>query len=247
MGFEDKIVAASGIADSGGMLFFLTGSPGTGKTTLIGTLDDIPEYHGRILILAAGHGILALADRDTIAVSTIEKWSDLNDAYLYLTRKEHPYRVVALDVATEMYHMGLREVVAEGMATKNGQPTQEGYGVMNNRFIKMMRDFRILAEQKGVHVIFTSHTTETKDEDRGMILVRANLTPGTIATVLGMVDVAAYLEIKNKKRILHLVGSDRIIAKARKPMSWGAVPETLESPTFSTLLEALGQHQPENA
>lgn len=247
MSFEDKIVAASDVSDAGGKLIFLTGAPGIGKTTLIGTLADMEEYSGRILILTAGHGISALADRTDIATMPVETWAVLKEAYEYLSRKEHPYRVVALDVATEMYHMGLREVTAQGMATKNGQPTQEAYGVMNNKFISMMRDFRILAETKGIHVIFTSHTQETKDDNSGMILVRANLTPGTISTVLGLVDVAGYLDYKNKKRVLYLVGNDRIWAKARKPVSWGPVPETIEGPTFSKLLEALSAHQPETA
>jgi phage nucleotide-binding protein len=240
MGFADKIIAASEVADSGGLLIFLTGAPGTGKTTMIGTLDDIPEFAGRVLILAAGHGILALADRPNIAVYPVDKWSVLKEAHDYLSRKEHPYRVVAIDVATEAYHQVLLpEVIAEGLKTSHGQPTQEAYGVANSRFIQMVRDYRVLAERTGMYVIFTSHTSETKDEERGMILVRANLTPGTLSHVLGIVDVAGYLEVRPKKRLLYLVGTDRIWAKARKPVSYGPVPETIENPTFAKLFEAL--------
>jgi len=239
MGFESKITAASQVSNTGGVLFFITGFPGVGKTTLISTICDIPEYSGHLLILSAGGGVSALSDRDDIAVSSINKWSEMEEARSYLSKRNHPYEWVSIDLTSEVYNICLAEIVEDGKVTKEGRATLEARGIANDRFVQMIRDYRVLAETTGINVIFTSHATETKDEDRGMILVRANLTPGTLSTVLGIVDVAAYLEIRNKKRQIYLIGNERIWAKTRVPRSYGDVPEVLKNPTFKDILAVL--------
>lgn len=234
MGFEDKLTAPK---SDGGQLFFITGAPGTGKTTLVSTITEFDS--GKLLILDCGGGMRAIADHADIATRSVDRWSVMKEASEYLSKKDCPFKWVAIDLVPEVYGVCLAEVVAEGSSTKSGRPTLEARGIANDRFVSMIRDYRVLSEKTGIHVIFTSHTTETKDDDNGMILVRANLTPGTLSTVLGIVDVAAYLEMKKSKRSLLLVGNERVWAKTRKPLSYGAVTERIEDPSFTKIMKEL--------
>lgn len=238
--FMDKVTTPADIADNGGRLIFLTGSPGSGKTTFIGSIVDIPEFSGHVMILDYGGGMRSLSDRHDIAVMSSNKWSTIEEARVFLSREKHEFKVLVIDLVSEAYQILLREITGEGLATlKTKQTSLEGYGVANTRFTQMIRDFRVLSEQKGIIVIFTSHTLETKDDDSGMILVRANLSPGTLSTTLGIVDIAGYMELKKGKRVLYLVGNERIWAKVQRPQSYGVMPETIENPTFKKLLDVL--------
>lgn len=239
MPITDKFITPAKLGDAWGINMFLTGSPGAGKTHLFGTGADLGW---NILICDIEGGMRTLLDRDEgITVVPVTKWSEVEETLVFLEKAQHGFNLVAIDLVSEAYKLLLEQVTREGHATKSGQPTQEGYGIANTRFIKVIRDYRTLAREQGLHVVFTSHSNETKDEATGAILVRPNLTPGTLMSVVGAVDVVGYLEVKNKrKRLLHLVGSDRIIAKVRVPVSWGEVPETVEDPTLSKLFTILG-------
>ncbi len=234
----DQAIKPDTIDDAQGVNLFLTGSPGAGKTAFIGSAAD--TFPNQVLLLDCNGGMRTLADRGDIDVIPVENWNTISkDVFEALAEGDHNYKVVAIDLVSEAYQILIKQITKEGYSTKSSRPTLEGYGIANTRFIEMIRNYRWLSTTAGIHVIFTSHSTESKDEITGGILVRANLTPGTLATVIGTVDVAGFLEIKRKKRIMHLVGNDRIWAKARVPLSWGAVPETFDNPTFERLVAIL--------
>lgn len=232
-----EVMKPSEYVDVGGINMFLTGQPGTGKTAFIGSAADL--YPNAVLILDANGGMRTLADRNDIDVVDCKKWKQFVDTFDALYEGNHPYKVVAIDLASEMLRLGVKQTQVEGMQTNKGQPTLEGYGVANSRFIDAFRNYKLLATEKGIHVIFTSHSTETKDDNSGTIIVRPNLTPGTLTDVIGSVDVAGFMEVKRDKRLIHLVGNDRFWAKARIPASWGEVPPAVENPTFEKLLKVL--------
>jgi phage nucleotide-binding protein len=225
------------LVDAWGVNMFLTGQPGAGKTFLIGSATEV--FSGEILIADIEGGMRTLADHNDIDVVVVTKWKQLTDIYDVLALGGHKYKLVAIDLASEAYKLALDQAMSEGLTTRSGQPTLEAWGVANTRFIKLMRDYRLLAVEKGVHVVFTAHSNEVKDETTGAVLIRPNLTPGTLASVLGAVDVVGYMELSRKKRLLHLVGSDRILAKARMPATFGIVPDSIEDPTFVKLVSAL--------
>lgn len=220
-----------------GLNMLLTGQPGSGKTALLGSAANI--FPNGLLILDCDGGMRTLADRNDIAVISCKKWSQLGETFEYLNEEEHNYKVVALDLASSIYKLALKQVANEGSKTSKGQPTLEARGIAYTRFLDMVRDYRTLCESRSMHVIFTSHSNEIKDDDSGVIMVRPDFTPGVLPEFVGVVDFAGFLEIYKGKRLLHLVGNERIIAKARVPLSYGKVPETIVNPTFENLLDVL--------
>jgi len=234
-----RFQTASQLQDALGIDMFLTGAPGAGKTTFIGSAADDEEYYGYILILDCIGGMRTLLDRDGISFFTPATWKDVTDTVKLLKETNHDYKVVAVDLVTGAYKLALEQVMKEGATTAKGQPTLEGYGVANKRLIDMVEDLRSLSLTRGTHVVLTSHTTETKDEETGAVLIRPNLTPGTLNAIVGACDVVTYLDIKKDKREMHLVGTNRYWAKVRRPRSLGPVPQTIEQPTFGELVSLL--------
>ena len=231
---SDQFTTPAAIEDKQGLNLFLTGAPGSGKTAFIGSAADI--FPDEVLMLDINAGNLTLRDRSDITLLVVDKWKTILETYEFLAQSDHQFAVVAIDLVTEVYSLCLDQVKSEGKMTGSGQPTLEGYGISNTRFIEMIRSYRLLATRLGLHVIFTGHSTEIKDEVSGMINVRTKLTPGTLSSVLGTVDVASYLEIKRKKRLMQLQSTSRVWAKVRRPLSFGPVPDTIENPTFEKLL-----------
>lgn len=235
MSIEDKFTTPAEIDEKQGLNLFLTGAPGSGKTAFVGSAANV--YPDKVLLLDINGGHKTLGDRKDITLLEVDQWKTITtEVYEFLAQSNHQYAVVAIDLVTDAYQLCLEQVKSEGKITSGGQPTLEGYGIANTLFIEMVRNYRLLATRLGMHVIFTGHSTEIKDDSSGMIMVRTKLTPGTLATVLGTVDVAGYLDIKRRKRLMYLQSTARFWAKVRRPLSYGPVPEMIENPTFEKLL-----------
>lgn len=243
-GFEDKIRGADQIDYSNeGLLWLITGAPGSGKTTWIASIADVPEYSGKVMVLSYHGGMSAIRDRNDVAVVNAIKWADIKDAREYVA-KSGRFKFLCIDLISEAYLQRLREWRDQGMSTKTGnRATLEARGVVNDEFVDMVRDMRMLAETKGIHVVFTTHTAESKDDDSGVILIRPNLTPGTLSTVLGIVDVAIYLDKRKDTRVAYLAQTSRIWAKVKKPLSYGPVKEILENPTYLAVAKEMEPNQ----
>jgi len=240
-GFAAKFTNPTQLDDRWGIDMLLTGAGGSGKTFLIGTAVDDPEVCGKLLIVDINGGMRTVADRPDITVYQPRTWNDLTgDLYDFLKQSKHDFGTVAIDVASEAYKLACDVAIGMGMRARGDQISLEGYGVANTMFLKMIREYRMLATDRGMHVIFTTHTTEAKDEDQGMIKVRANLTPGTLASVIGAVDVVGYLEARESgERRLYLQGTERYQAKARLPRSFPPLPNPVKNPTLGQLIRGL--------
>jgi phage nucleotide-binding protein len=247
----ERIKKADEVADKWGIDMFLTGQPGAGKTWLIGSGIQDPEMCGEIMIIDVNGGMRTLADQHGISVLSPDDAKDIDDLYEYLNKQgaadPNLMYTIAIDLASEAYKLILRKHIKAGHATKSGQPTQECFGIANTEFIEMIRKWRLLSTKYGWNVIFTSHANETKDDESGTIIVRPNLTPGTLSSVIGAVDVATYLELRNKRRLVYMVGTERFWAKVRLPQSFGTLPDFVENVTLGQLLRVLrGQRTPES-
>jgi hypothetical protein len=99
-------------------------------------------------------------DDNPIAVKPLwpmDKWEDINDAYLYLRSGDHPYKWINMDGVTKIYHYALKFVMhqAEEMNI-TGQPVQVGkqhYGRANQKFQDMLDNFHSL---RNMGIVFTA-------------------------------------------------------------------------------------------
>jgi hypothetical protein len=248
MGVEDKFRKASDLNDAWGVDMLLTGSPGAGKTYLIGSGVNDPEMCGEIFVIDVKGGLRTLADQTGITVFKPSTEKDITEALEWLiSQGKTPKRTVAIDLISEVYGHIIIPNLGSDFKTRGGQPTREAFGVANRKTIELVDKFRGLSTRYGWNVIFTSHATETKDELTGGIIVRPNMTPGTLNSVVGAVDVAVYLEAENRRRRTYLVATDRFWAKVRIPPSHGTVPDFVDNLELGDLLRVIkGIAEPES-
>jgi phage nucleotide-binding protein len=147
-----------------GVKALIYGQSKAGKTTLLGTLPE-----SETVILSAESGLLSLGDKD-IAVIEITSFSDLTEAYDYLTENEigKGFKNVCLDSITEIADVVL---AYEKSQTKDGR---QAYGALIEKMQILLRSFRDL---KGRNVVFIAQLDKTSDE-MGRVFYGASM-PGS--------------------------------------------------------------------
>jgi len=172
---------------------------GVGKTVFGASAMDC-DVCKEVLFVNIEGGMLSIADRKTLNVWDIEEFSEIKEVLRYLQEEEHPYKAVVLDSITELQLRSLDAIVANAMAappTKGKPRTDEDeiriddYGKNTVSMRKVLRGFRDLP----MHVIMTALAVENKDED-GVVTVSPQLTEKMANSVMGYVDIVAYMHAK---------------------------------------------------
>jgi len=230
------LLKASEVGTTWGLNILIYGVSGSGKTTLCGTAQD--TKHGRdVLYVDLEGGTMSIGDRPDIAVFKPKDWSDIRKVYEALaTDPDHTIKTVVVDSLTEAQTMALRSI-----AGNKDLITQQDWGKTNDRILGMVRMFRSLTHTKGINTVFTALERESKDEATGAIRIGPDLTPGSSRNVAAAMDSIGYLtwNPKTGKRLLHLAGDPRFVAKVRQPPSMQVVPNQLENPSLADLIDAL--------
>lgn len=172
----------------------LYGDSGVGKTVFAGSGDDV-------LFLATEKGTISAKRQGSRAkVWPIEKWEDLQDAFLYLRDEEHGYKWVALDSATKMQHMALRWILDDAHAQNPSRdldiPAIQDHQKWQNMFKRFVTNFCDLP----VNVIFTATTMRAEDEE-GENIILPDLQGkgyGISQWVCAQMHVVAYISVKRK-------------------------------------------------
>ena len=183
------------------------GTPGMGKTTLLGTLK------GSTLILDVDKGTSVLSgnsDADILRLSTdFKEVPELLDEL----RKECPYDNICLDSLSELERSILTRL---GSRNNTGTPSLQDYGKVNNSVLNICRQLRDLE----ANIFFTAWEQYTEisapNGDR-YSRIEPLIRKTNLENVCGLCDLIGriYYDKDSEERMIWLDARPNIIAKDR--------------------------------
>jgi len=222
------------------------GDPGTGKTVLAGSADNVPDMRSVLFVDVEG-GTTSLRafypEVDTIRVAT---WRDMQKVYNALHSGRHEYRTVVLDSLTEIQKFNMYSIMEELIAKKGegsnvdpDVPSMREWGKNLEQIRRFVRTFRDLE----MNVIFTALAMQDKDQRTGITTIKPSLSGKMANEVAAFLDVVAYYYVKEvadgdetvTKRLLLTRRTSNIIAKDRT----NRLPLVVEEPTMASLYKLM--------
>lgn len=220
------------------------GDSGTGKTTLAGSADDVPEMRSVLLIdLEGGTESLrnSYPEVDTVRV---QSWKEMQEVYDALHRGDHGYNTVIVDSLTECQKFNMYTIMTELVNRKTDEgkdvdpdiPSVREWG----KNIEQMRKFVRAMRDLPIHTIFTALEQQKKDDKTGAVQVKPSLSGKLADEVAAFLDVVMYYYVKEVpteggeseiKRVLLTRRTAKHTAKDRS----GKLPTIIVDPTMKSL------------
>jgi hypothetical protein len=231
------LIRASDVGQVYGLNLLLYGQSGAGKTTLAASAQD-SEYGADVLFLDLEGGTLSLNDRADIAVYRPQTFDEIINVLNTLGRETHTYKTIVIDSLTEAQVLAQESVVGKG---KLELMTQQGWGIVNNKMLTMVRLSRELTHKRNINTIFTALERIDIDQTTQAKSSRPALTPGSYLSITAAVDSVGYLTFSPKDdiRILHFQGTGRFVAKVRQSLTNKRLPKALREPSMVDILAAM--------
>lgn len=223
------------------------GPYGSGKTHFLGTAQlDERTFPALYLDFEGGESTLAGLDIDMIKVRT---WDDFNDVYSGLAQGEGGYRTILLDSLSETHIFALMDI-NESQGRDDVLQIQD-YGKASIQMRRLIRLFRDLP----YHVFMTAQDKTDKEARVGNVKKpalagqMADEAPG-LFDLCGYLTTSQFTDPKTKEvtevRSLLLKNFSQFRVKIRT--GWGredTVPDLIDDPSISSLLDVLGYAMPQ--
>jgi AAA domain len=218
-------------------VFLIFGQPGICKTSLGYSCKDP-------LLLDFDQGAHRAANRrDTLQIGS---WPDVSEL-MQNSDVLAPYATVIPDTVGRCLDVMTADIaVTDPKKAPGGNLSQQGWGVLKNRFRSWTSQLRAL----GKDVLLLAHDKEDKDGDTR--IVRPDIIGGSYGEVMKVADFVGYLYMAGKDRVLDFSPTDRWVGK--NPGGWTPfkVPPVGKAQTFMAELfdrgrEALGTISDESA
>jgi len=202
-----------------GITMLVYGKPGTGKTTLAGTL---PPEETLLINIEGGTGVLSDKPIDMVEID-----KNLGNLELILEQLDAgtKYKHIFFDSATELEMAMLVYLGSQGKL--HGVPEMQHYQRVQFGIRRILRRLRDLKD-RGINVIVTAHEMDIDTQlENGQTITKTipALSKRVVFEVCGLFDIVAHLEISSKEghegeRGLRLDPTPEIEAKNRYAHKW---------------------------
>jgi hypothetical protein len=211
------------------------GDSGVGKTRLLGSADEVPDFR-KIIFLDIEGGTMSIRDLypniDTVRITS---FAQIREVYEGLKGTSHGYTTAVVDSANEMQKFNMSNVMIELVKSRPDLdpdiPGMREWGKNLEQMRKYIRAFRDLP----MNTLFTCLAMDKKNEKTGVTTRLPSLSGKLSGEITAFLDIVTYMYVKDvdgvQTRMLLTGSTDQFTAKDRT----AKLPMVLANPTMSTI------------